>query len=74
MRKTLVATLLLLTGCGSMQMQPVDLGLEVKALGGLFTIKPQISVGDGKVGPSAVEVEFKTEEEEESEAVATDGD
>lgn len=73
MRKTLVATLLLLTGCGSMQMQPVDLGLEVKALGGLFTIKPQISVGDGKVGPSAVEVEFK-QEEEGSEAVATDDD
>jgi len=66
MKKTLVATLFLLTSCGSIQMQPVDLGLQVEALGGLFKIKPQISVGDGKVGPSAIEIEVnKTEEKEE---------
>jgi len=77
MKKTLLATLLLLTGCGSIQMQPVDLGLQVEALGGLFKIKPQISVGDGKVGPSAIEVEFNKENkvtEEETDVVVSDDD
>ncbi len=81
MKKTLLATLLLLTSCGSIQMQPMDLGLQVEALGGLFKVKPQISIGDGKVGPSAIEVQFDKKEqvteevtEEETEVVVSDDD
>tara|TARA_R100001198_G_C5030285_1_gene96304 strand:+ start:115 stop:360 length:246 start_codon:yes stop_codon:yes gene_type:complete len=81
MKKTLLATLLLLTSCGSIQMQPMDLGLQVEALGGLFKVKPQISIGDGKVGPSAIEVQFDRKEqvteevtEEETEVVVSDDD
>jgi len=81
MKKTLLATLLLLTSCGSIQMQPMDLGLQVEALGGMFKVKPQISIGDGKVGPSAIEVQFDKKEqvteevtEEETEVVVSDDD
>ena len=81
MKKTLLATLLLLTSCGSIQMQPMDLGLQVEALGGMFKVKPQISIGDGKVGPSAIEVQFDRKEqvteevtEEETEVVVSDDD
>ena len=81
MKKTLLATLLLLTSCGSIQMQPMDLGLQVEALGGLFKVKPQIYIGDGKVGPSAIEVQFDRKEqvteevtEEETEVVVSDDD
>ena len=56
-----------------MSMEPVDLGLELEAFGGLFRVKPQISIGDGKVGPTAVEVEFsKQEATEEEESTSTD--
>ena len=65
MKKTLVATLFLLTSCGSIQMEPIDLGLEVEALGGMFKVKPQIFVGDGKLGPSAIEIEVKKTEEKD---------
>ena len=74
MKKTLAATLIILmSGCGTMSMEPVDLGLELEAFGGLFRVKPQISIGDGKVGPTAVEVEFsKQEATEEEESTSTD--
>ena len=74
MKKTLAATLIILmSGCGTMSMEPVDLGLELEAFGGLFRVKPQVSIGDGKVGPTAVEVEFsKQEATEEEEATSTD--
>ena len=65
MKKTLVATLFLLTSCGSIQMEPIDLGLEVEALGGMFKVNPQISVGDGKLGPSAIEIEVKKTKEKD---------
>lgn len=74
MKKTLAATLIILmSGCGTMSMEPVDLGLELEAFGGLFRVKPQVSIGDGKVGPTAVEVEFsKQEATEEEESTSTD--
>ena len=74
MKKTLAATLIILmSGCGTMSMEPVDLGLELEAFGGLFRVKPQVSIGDGKVGPTAVEVEFsKQEDTEEEESTSTD--
>ena len=74
MKKTLAATIIILmSGCGTMSMEPVDLGLELEAFGGLFRVKPQVSIGDGKVGPTAVEVEFsKQEATEEEESTSTD--
>lgn len=62
MKKTLAATLLILvSGCGTIQMEPVDLALELEAFGGLFRIKPQVTIGDGEVGPTAIEVEVGEE-------------
>ena len=62
-----------MSGCGTMSMEPVDLGLELEAFGGLFRVKPQVSIGDGKVGPTAVEVEFsKQEATKEEESTSTD--
>ena len=74
MKKTLAATIIILmSGCGTMSMEPVDLGLELEAFGGLFRVKPQVSIGDGKVGPTAVAVEFsKQEATEEEESTSTD--
>ena len=74
MKKTLAATIIILmSGCGTMSMEPVELGLELEAFGGLFRVKPQVSIGDGKVGPTAVEVEFsKQEATEEEESTSTD--
>ena len=43
----------------------------------MFKVKPQISIGDGKVGPSAIEVQFDKKEqvtEEETEVVVSDDD
>ena len=62
MKKTLVATLIILmSGCGTVQLEPVDLALELEALGGLFRIKPELTIGDGQVGPTSVSVEVGEE-------------
>jgi hypothetical protein len=43
------------SGCANMQ--PVDMSFEVNALGGLIKVKPSFTVGDGRVGPTSVQVE-----------------
>jgi hypothetical protein len=45
-------------------MAPIDMGFEVSALGGLIKVKPEFSIGDGKVGPTSVAVEVAGEEDE----------
>jgi len=54
MKKFVIAAVVLLAGCGSVP--PIDLQLELEALGGLVKVNPAITIGDGKVGPTGVEV------------------
>ena len=57
MKKIIVlAAALLLTACETMQ--PVEMGLEISALGGLVKVAPKFTVGDGEVGPTSVDVEI----------------
>lgn len=64
MKKMLMLPLILLAaGCESLSMPPVDLDLEFSALGGLVQVRPQITIGDGEVGPTAIEVDIDTGEE-----------
>ena len=56
MKKTLVATLFLLTSCGSIQMEPIDLGLEVEieealdaAINNIITVFTTISALKNKL-------------------------
>ena len=43
-----------MTGCGSIP--PTDLDVELELFGGLIKVNPAITIGDGKVGPTDVEV------------------
>lgn len=54
MKKFVIAAVFILAGCGSMP--PIDLDLQLEALGGLVKVNPAVTVGDGKVGPTEVEV------------------
>ena len=56
MKKIICLTALLLGGCETMQ--PVEMGLEISALGGLVKVAPKFTVGDGEVGPTSVDVEI----------------
>ena len=58
--KKFAFVLLLLTG-GCANMQPLDLGIELEALGGLIKVAPQITVGDGQIGPRSIDVEIDKE-------------
>lgn len=55
MKKIICLVALFLSGCETMQ--PVDMSFEVNALGGLIKVKPSFTVGDGQVGPTALEIE-----------------
>jgi hypothetical protein len=54
MKLLLMGVALCLAGCGSIP--PTDLDVELELFGGLIKVNPAITIGDGKVGPTDVEV------------------
>ena len=68
----LAASLFFTVGCETMQ--PVELDLQLEALGGLVKVKPRVVVGDGKVGPTNIEVEIQQEGQEKETLVVSDED
>ncbi len=47
----------MLPGCSGLNLQPLDLKLKVEALDGLVSVEPEVVVGDGKIGPTSIEIE-----------------
>lgn len=54
MKPVLLGLLLVLAGCGSIP--PTDMDVELELFGGLIKVNPAITIGDGKIGPTDVEV------------------
>jgi len=52
----ILAIFIALPGCASFP--PVALDLKMDMLGGLISVAPAITIGDGKIGPTDVEIEI----------------
>ena len=62
MDKYIIALIcIMLPGCSGLNLQPLDLKLKVEALDGLVSVEPEVVVGDGKIGPTSIEIEVNEE-------------